>query len=35
MSTFRTRIIINLQFENQFFAQRVALEQTVGSPLPN
>jgi outer membrane protein TolC len=24
-----------LQFENQFLAQRVALEQTVGSPLPN
>jgi hypothetical protein len=27
--------IIHLQFENQFFAQRVALEQAVGSPLPN
>jgi cobalt-zinc-cadmium efflux system outer membrane protein len=24
-----------LQFENQYLAQRVALEQTVGSPLPN
>jgi outer membrane protein TolC len=24
-----------LQFENQCLAQRVALEQTVGSPLPN
>ncbi len=23
------------QFEKQFLAQRVALEQTVGSPLPN
>jgi len=27
--------IIYLQFENQYLAQRVALEQTVGSPLPN
>ena len=27
--------VIYLQFENQFLAQRVALEQTVESPLPN
>ena len=27
--------IIYLQFENQYLAQRVALEQTVGSPPPN
>jgi outer membrane protein TolC len=30
-----TAKVTYLQFENQYLAQKVALEQTVGSPLPN